>query len=135
MQEILALTGQAESNTHKVPMLPCNPSFTMVQDLNNKNDAMFRKLDKKKHHHYKDCIGKLMYLMVYTRPDIAFTVNFLARACAAPEYRHMQSINNLARYLKYTNHILCECFFTYMKKWQTNNCHHLIHRSRVCCSI
>jgi hypothetical protein len=43
-----------------------------------------------------------MYLMVCTRPDIAFAVNFLARACAAPEKRHMQSVMNLARYLKGT---------------------------------
>jgi hypothetical protein len=40
--------------------------------------------------------------MVCTRPDIAFAVNFLARACAAPEKRHMQSVINLVKYLKGT---------------------------------
>ena len=50
----------------------------------------------------REYIEKLMYLMVYTRPNIAFTVNFLARACASPEKKHMQSVMKLVRYLKGT---------------------------------
>ena len=40
-----------------------------------------------------------MFLMVCTRPDIAFTVCFLARFCAAPQERHMHSLLRLVRYL------------------------------------
>lgn len=43
-----------------------------------------------------------MYLMVCTRPDIAFAVCFLARACAAPEKRHLKSVMKLVKYLKGT---------------------------------
>ena len=102
VQEILELTGLIDCKTHSVPMLPGDPSFTMVKDIDNEHEQMFRLLDEDKHHHYRECIGKLMYLMVCTRPDIAFAVNFLARSCAAPEQRHMQSVINLARYLKGT---------------------------------
>ena len=37
---------------------------------------------------YLSAIGALMYLANYTRPDIAFSVNLLARYCSAPTKRH-----------------------------------------------
>ena len=43
-----------------------------------------------------------MYLMVCTRLDIVFIVNFLARAVVVPEIRHMHSVFKVARYLKDT---------------------------------
>jgi hypothetical protein len=85
-------------------MSESDPSFTVVNDdsVDDKKHVGCIKLDAKKHHKYREYIGKLMYLMVCTRPDIAFTVNFLARACASPEKRHMQSVMKLVRYLKGT---------------------------------
>ena len=37
---------------------------------------------------YLSAIGALMYLVNYTRPDIAFSVNLLARYSSAPTKRH-----------------------------------------------
>ena len=37
---------------------------------------------------YLSAIGALMYLANYTRPDIAFSVNFLERYNSAPTKRH-----------------------------------------------
>ena len=37
---------------------------------------------------YLSVIGALMYLANCTRPDIAFSVNFLARYSSAPTRRH-----------------------------------------------
>ena len=72
-------------------MSESNPSFIVVNNdsIDDKKHMGCIKLDVKKHHKYWEYIGKLMYLMVCTRPNIAFTVNFLARACALPEKRHM----------------------------------------------
>ena len=48
---------------------------------------------------YLSAIGALMYLANYTRPDIAFSVNLLARYCSAPTKRHWNGIKHILRYL------------------------------------
>nr|ABA96113.2 retrotransposon protein, putative, Ty1-copia subclass [Oryza sativa Japonica Group] len=51
---------------------------------------------------YLSAIGALMYLANSTRPDIAFSVNLLARYSAAPTKRHWTGVKNVFRYLKGT---------------------------------
>jgi hypothetical protein len=51
---------------------------------------------------YRELIGSLMYLMVCTRPDIAFIVSVLARFMAIPEKKHFAVAKNVLRYLKGT---------------------------------
>ena len=48
---------------------------------------------------YLSAIGALMYLANYTRPDIAFAVNLLARCSSAPTRRHWNGIKHILRYL------------------------------------
>ena len=43
-----------------------------------------------------------MYLANYTRPDIAFAVNLLARYSSAPTRRHWNGIKHILRYLRGT---------------------------------
>ena len=47
-------------------------------------------------------IGALLYLAQCTRPDIAFSVNLLARFSSAPTYRLWTGINHIFRYLRGT---------------------------------
>ena len=69
---------------------------------------------------YLSAIGKLLYLANYTRPDITFSVNSLARYSSAPTKRHWNKIKHVLRYLcgKWnflfqnigtTNFRLCRC--------------------------
>ena len=51
---------------------------------------------------YFSAIGALMYLANYTRPDIAFAVNLLARYSSAPTRRHWNGIKHILRYLSGT---------------------------------
>jgi hypothetical protein len=51
---------------------------------------------------YLSAIGALMYLVNYTRPNIAFVVNCLARHSAAPTIYHWNDIKNILRYLNGT---------------------------------
>ena len=51
---------------------------------------------------YLSAIGVLMYLANYTRPDIAFYVNLLARYSSAPTRRHWNGIKHILRYLRGT---------------------------------
>ena len=51
---------------------------------------------------YLSAIGELMYLANYTRPDIAFSVNLLARYSLAPTKRHWNGIKHVLRYRRRT---------------------------------
>ena len=51
---------------------------------------------------YLSAIGALLYLAQYTRPDIAFAVNLLARFSSAPTRRHWTGVKNIMRYLRGT---------------------------------
>ena len=48
---------------------------------------------------YLSAIGALMYLASNTRPDIAFSVNLLARYSSEPTRRHWNGIKHIFRYL------------------------------------
>ncbi|XP_063938117.1 secreted RxLR effector protein 161-like [Daucus carota subsp. sativus] len=51
---------------------------------------------------YLSAIGALMYLANCTRPDIAFSVNLLARHSSAPTRRHWTGVKQIFRYLRGT---------------------------------
>ena len=51
---------------------------------------------------YLSAIGALMYLANCTRPDIAFSVNLLARYSSAPTRRHWKGIQHILRYFSGT---------------------------------
>jgi hypothetical protein len=54
---------------------------------------------------YLSAIGALMYLANCTRPDIAFTVNLLARHSAKPTRRNWVGVKTILRYIKGTKDI------------------------------
>ena len=54
---------------------------------------------------YLSDIGALMYLAYCTRPDIAFSVNLLARYSSAPTRRHWKGIQHILRYLSGTTNM------------------------------
>ena len=49
---------------------------------------------------YLNAIRALLYLAQCTRPDIAFSVNLLARFSSAPTQRHWTGVKHIFRYLK-----------------------------------
>jgi hypothetical protein len=51
---------------------------------------------------YQTAIGSLMYAMVLTRPDIAFTLGKLAQNMSDPAEHHGHALKNLFRYLNST---------------------------------
>ncbi|KAL2245081.1 UNVERIFIED_CONTAM: Retrovirus-related Pol polyprotein from transposon TNT 1-94 [Sesamum indicum] len=52
---------------------------------------------------YLSAIGVLMYLANNTRPDIAFSVNLLARYSSTPTKRHWNGVKHVLRYLRGTS--------------------------------
>lgn len=51
---------------------------------------------------YREAIGSLMYLMVCTRPDIAYIVGVLSRYLEKPSETHWQGVKRILKYLKGT---------------------------------
>jgi len=52
---------------------------------------------------YQRAIGQLMYLMLATRPDIAYAVTKLAQLAATPTNRHWAGVLKIMRYLRAHN--------------------------------
>ena len=54
---------------------------------------------------YQSAVGKLLYLSIRTRPDIAFAVSSVARYTAKPTVDHLKAVKHILRYLASTvNH-------------------------------
>ena len=53
--------------------------------------------------HYQMVIGSLLYLMIGTRPDIAFAVTKLAQFAARPSEEHFNKALYICRYLRGTS--------------------------------
>lgn len=51
---------------------------------------------------YASAVGSLMYLMVCTRPDLAYAVSLVSRFMANPVKEHWEAVKWLFRYLKGT---------------------------------
>ena len=52
---------------------------------------------------YREAIGSLMYLMVMTRPDIAFAVNQVSQCCQNPGPGHWNGVKRILAYLAGTS--------------------------------
>ncbi len=48
---------------------------------------------------YRTYLGKLMYIMTATRPDLCFAVSFLSRYSHQPTQRHMRAVIQVIKYL------------------------------------
>ncbi|GJT11281.1 retrovirus-related pol polyprotein from transposon TNT 1-94, partial [Tanacetum coccineum] len=57
---------------------------------------------------YSNAVGNLMYLMVCTRPDIAYAVSVVSRYLANPVKKHWEAVNWILKYLRGTTNVgLC----------------------------
>ena len=88
--KIIELTKEYQINEKLAVPLPAGTKFKKEE----KSDMTEE--DKTK---YRSLLGKLMFIMVATRPDIAFAVSLLARYMNNPMNIHYQSAINILKYL------------------------------------
>jgi len=90
VEEILERHGMANCNPVKTPM---------------ENDIQLPILNEAEVDitEYQRCIGSLMYLMICTRPDIAYSVGVLSHHVSCPGKAHMQAVKWIFRYLRGTS--------------------------------
>ncbi|KAJ6003561.1 hypothetical protein N7522_006253 [Penicillium canescens] len=93
IQKVLSDFGMESCQPKSTPM---NPKHI----LNHRPDE--EPPDEEAKSRYATAIGSLMYLMVGTRPDIAFALGMLSRFTAQPQSHHQVALQRLLRYIKAT---------------------------------
>jgi hypothetical protein len=83
--------GMDEAKTRTIPL---SPATKMTKDEG--------ELIDKEQFPYGTLVGKLMFLAVSTRPDIAYSVGTLARFISEPTLTHWQAAKGVVRYLAHT---------------------------------
>ena len=58
-----------------------------------------------RHIPYMEAVGSLMYAVIGTQPDIAYTISYLARFMANPGHVHWEAVKRVIRYLKGTKDV------------------------------
>ncbi len=97
----LSQTGYIDRILSDFGMRDCKPAATPM-DANTKlvpPEETYR-AEEKLRQSYARAIGTLMYLMLGTRPDIAFAVSCLARYMSNPTPAHEKALKRVFRYLR-----------------------------------
>ena len=91
--EIVARFGLQDANGCSTPMEPKLDWSLCSNDIHLSDDQ------KKQ---YQAAIGSLIYLMLGSRPDLAFSINKLAQYSSRPTERHWRGVKRILRFVKRT---------------------------------
>ena len=95
-RQILDEFGMADC---KSTSMPISPSVQLCSEAEGN-----ARLDQNGHKLFRRLIGRLIFLVVATRPDIAFAVNQLSQYLARPNKIHLTAAKHVLRYIKGTIH-------------------------------
>jgi hypothetical protein len=107
---VLHQTAYTEKVLERFNMKECNPQRTLMvtRQVKNRNKKLkssvdsSEEVDEIKRVPYREAIGSLMYLANATRPDIAYSVNYLARKQLSPTEEDWNEVKRILRYLRGT---------------------------------
>ena len=88
---ILERFNMTDAKTANIPM---SPSLTLNSEPTSEDPPCNAP--------YRMAVGSLIWLMIGTRPDIAFAVGKLSKFCENPRQSHWNAVKHLLRYVKYT---------------------------------
>ena len=91
-EDVLRRFGMEESKPISTPMVPHSPLA--------KGDTVVSAEDKA---WYRSAVGSLMYLMVSTRPDLAYAVGAVSKYVEAPSPDHVAAVKRILRYVRGTS--------------------------------
>ena len=96
IQKVLQRFKMQEGKAVSTPL----PSYLKLsKDDSPKSDAEKAEMAKVP---YSSAVGSLMYIMIATRPDIAFAVGMVSRYMANPGKKHWIGVKHILKYLKVT---------------------------------
>ena len=88
-EDVLRRFGMEESKPISTPMVPHSPLA--------KGEEVVLAEDKA---WYRSAVGSLMYLMVSTRPDLAYAVGAVSKYVEAPSPDHVAAVKRILRYVR-----------------------------------
>ncbi|RVD84023.1 uncharacterized protein DFL_005791 [Arthrobotrys flagrans] len=91
-----------EGILRRYEMHNCNPSHTPLNNTLSWTSDNTQSLSSVGTNWYQQLVGQYMYLMVSTRPDLAFTVGRLSKFMASPTEEHGIAAKSVLRYLQKT---------------------------------
>ena len=94
----------AASVLDRFNMLKCNPCLTPMEQQRTLpgTTSMAVVHDSSTNAPYRQAIGCLMFLMVGTRPDLAYAIGKLSQHCSDPRESHWTAVKRVFRYLQQT---------------------------------
>ena len=117
----LSQPAYVDSILHTYRMQDCNPAQTPMAEKDRLSSAMSPVSEEEKEDMkgvpYREALGKLLYLSIATRPDIAYAVGVLCRFSENPGREHWLALKRVIRYLKGTR----EFKLTYGPEQVTND--------------
>src|SRR5271163_125420 len=85
-------------------MQDCKPAPTLLAkreiDALTAGNTGGKPLRDKEHHLYRQIVGKLMYTMVGTRPDLVYSLSVLGKYSDTPDTFHLGMAKRLLGYVK-----------------------------------
>ncbi len=75
----------------KTVEIPLQPNLGLSLDLSDESEELKKPVDITL---YQSAIGKLMYLMTGTRPDISFSLSLLSRFSSSPKEKHWRCVKS-----------------------------------------
>ena len=93
-----------ESNVlERFRMSTCNPSLTPMEP--GRTTTISTENDSETNAPYREAVGCLMYLMVGTRPDLAYAIGKLSQHSANPCESHWAGVKRVMRYVQGTRNL------------------------------
>jgi len=101
VRKLLATNDLSNCNGHWTPQ-PTRSKLERLDPDSNPTNGTARTLDSDGKQWYQSIVGSLMWLMVCTRPDLAFTVSILSKFSSTPTTEHLSAATYTLRYLRNT---------------------------------
>ena len=92
-KSVLERFGMQDSRPVPTPMMPASNKGNSLDIVDSNDDVPAT------NEPYRQAIGAIMYLMIGTRPDLAFAFGKLARFCENPMQKHWVAVKRVFRYL------------------------------------
>ena len=102
VRKLLATNGFSDCNGHWTPQ-PTGSKLQRLDPESNPSNGTARTLDSDGRQRYQSIVGSrsLVWLLLCTRPDLAFTVSMLSKFSSTPTTEHLSAATYTLRYLRH----------------------------------
>ena len=97
IEDTLLKYGAVDCKVRKIPAVD-NPALHIKAD----RDGEVPEGQRERTEQYREILGTLLHLAVWTRPDLSFIMGVLARHCSNPTEYHLSTARGILRYLRGT---------------------------------